>query len=74
MSIHNSLANEMPHDIIAGFGMESFTRLIENNFVVNKHSSYTKNMTLLSINTLRLIYKFQISTELTIIFYSEKTA
>lgn len=51
MSIHNSLANEMPHDILLGFEMKSFTRLTEGNFVANKHSSYIKNMTLLSINT-----------------------
>lgn len=51
MSIHNCLANEMPHDIVLGFEMKSFTKLTESNFVGNKRSSSIKNMTLLSINT-----------------------
>lgn len=72
MSIHNSLANEMLHDIVLGFEIKSLTRLTESNFVANKHSSYKKNITFLSINILRLIYKFQISTELTTIFYQKR--
>lgn len=68
MSIHNSLANEMLHDIVLGFEIKSLTRLTESNFVANKHSSYNKNLTFPSIDILRLIYKFPISTELTTIF------